>query len=341
MGHLGSMTSTLVPPLDLLWSAKPPTVSSTTAPRPLVVEKGRVFVSYGASFTAVPTLFALDASDGTTKWSAGFGSVAYVGHPAVFAGRVYLANGNSSNTKVWALDAATGTGLWTAPMGGQWEQYWAPIVVDGVLYTNGGYSGGLYGYDAASGAQSFFTALEQYDEWSPAYGAGRVLTFVGGKVRAHDPLSGAEKWQVAVGAVGDQTAPVTDGTRVYVVAGSLFAIDIATQKLAWSAPGSYVAMPAVADGTVYGVSGGSLLARDAATGALQWSVAADGALKYPPVVTNGYVYVASDASIFAFSTSTHAQKWKSSGPGGSLALGAGRLFVSTASGAVSAYLFAP
>ena len=59
------------------------------------------------------------------------------------------------------------------------------------LYFDGGTYGGLYGLSTLDGAQLFFNnQLEQYDQWSPLSFGGKVYTFIAGKLRAHDPVTG-------------------------------------------------------------------------------------------------------------------------------------------------------
>ena len=58
--------------------------------------------------------------------------------------------------------------MFQAPHSAQWERYYAPTIYDGSVYVNGGYYGGMYGFDAFGGAQQWFNSLPQYDEWTPA-----------------------------------------------------------------------------------------------------------------------------------------------------------------------------
>ncbi|AKU98417.1 hypothetical protein AKJ09_05081 [Labilithrix luteola] len=76
------------------------------------------------------------------------------------------------------------------------------------------------------------------------------------------------------------------------------------------------------------------------TGNLQWSFAADGALRYPPAIAAGYVYVASDSHVYAVSLDTHESVWQTD-VGGWLSIGAGRLFVASANGVLTAFVLSP
>jgi hypothetical protein len=308
------------------------------------VEDGRVFLTANGYFQMETPLLALSVSDGSVLWSYNFGSVFGVGHPSAVGGKVFVQNCNHTpGTKLWIFDAASGNPLLSAPFGAQWENYWSPLVVGNNVYINGGYYGGLYGFDATSGAQLFFSnSLEQYDEWSPAYFKGSVYSFVAGNLRAHDPMAGTVAWTASTtwnwAGWSMHTAPVFGDTFGYVISPpNLYGIDPSKQSIAWTANGTYSGMAAVANGAVYAISGGSLLVRDAATGALLWTFAGDGDLKYTPVLAAGYVYVASGANTYAVDTTTHAQAWKGPG-GGFLAIASGRLLVAKTDGTLVAYL---
>lgn len=328
------------PPLSLAWSAS----LGGGSVSPAVVEGGRVFATtqYGGQ-----SLYAMSVTSGAVLWEYAFGSVFSVGHPTVAQGKVYVGQcDHTPGTFLWKFEAASGSLAWKAPYSAQWENYWAPIVVGGNVYFNGGYYGGLYGLHDADGSSLFFNgALEQYDLWSPAYFGGQVFSFVAGNLRAHDPTSGATLWATPLNwnwagwSMG--TAPVFGDKFAYAIAPpNLYAVDPTTHAIAWTANGSFQSVPAVAGNTVYGISGGDLQARDATTGGLLWMYGGDGSLSYPPVVANGFVYVSSGSQVHAIDIATHTEVW--SAPfGGWLSIGSGRLFVAQSDGTLNAYALTP
>jgi outer membrane protein assembly factor BamB len=327
------------PPLTPAWS-----VSLGAAPvQPVVVEGGRVFATIVTGFSPLNELTALDANDGSVDWTYNFGNVFSVGQPAVVDGKVYVQQCNHSpGTFLWSFAAEDGALLWSAPFSAQWEHYWSPTVVGDRVYMNGGYYGGLYGFNASSGEQTFFEdSLEQYDEWSPAYANGTVFSFVSGNFRAHDPMTGSMLWTVPVtwnwNGWSMKTAPVVGSSLVYVVAPpNLHAFDPVSQSLAWTANAAFSGTPAVANGVVYAISNGTLLARDAASGAPLWSFAGDGNLWYPPVIASGHVYVASQTNVYALDATTQAVAFTDS-VGGWLAIAAGKLLVAGNDGTLTAF----
>lgn len=330
------------PPLCLAWSRQ---LDSSYALSPPVVEDGRLFIASFGTFMRNAPLYALDVSDGSDLWSYVFADADTIGFPSVFSGSVYLANGQplsaSGSADLWSFGAAAGSTQWVSPLAAQWEQYWAPIVVNGIVYTNAGAYGGLYGMSVTDGSQLFFQGLDQWDQWSPAFFNNKIYTFINGNFRKHDPGTGAVLSTVKVpftwNGYSMKTAPVFGPNYAYVIAPpSLIAIDTIAETIAWTANGTFTGTPAFSDAAVYGISNGTLQARDSGTGTLLWTFVGDLALSYPPVVANGYVYVASSANVYAVSIATHSQVWTAA-VGGWLAVAAHRLFVAGSNGTLSAY----
>jgi hypothetical protein len=330
------------PPLALSWQRK-----FGSAVHPAAAESGRVFITPRAYFSATSPLVALNLSDGSDLWSYNFGAVDSLGHPAVFAGSVYLANGKGITTPsqpfLWSIDAASGVPNWGAALTAQWEQYFAPIVVGSVAYTNAGTYGGLFGISTVDGAQEFFVSLDQTDQWSPGYFSGHIFTFINDSFRKHDPATGAVLGTLALNSTsffgfGMNTAPVFDDARAYVIAPpNLLAIDPAQLKVVWTANGTYTGTPAVAGGLVYAISAGNLVVRNAVTGILAWTFVGDAQLSYPPVIANGYVYVASNSNIYAVEIATHSQAFTAAF-GGWLSISSSRLLIAGQDGTLSAFL---
>ena len=315
---------------------------SNAALRQAVSEDGRIFVTSALYFVNVNPVWALDAATGKQLWTYNFGNINAVGFPTVSGGVAYVPQNNEPGTHVWAFDAKTGNGLFSAPMAAQWETYWSPLVVNGQLYSDGGSYGGLYGFNAITGAQLFFNnTLEQYDEWSPAWFGGAVYSFVAGNLRAHDAKTGVVQWKVSVNwnwaGWSMTTAPVFSSSLGYVIAPpNLYAIDPVQQKVAWTANGAFQGTAAVANGVVYAITQGNLQARDAATGMFLWSFAGDGGLSYPPVITPRFVYVSSGTHTYAVDPSQHSATWTAN-VGGWLSVAAGKLLIASANGTLSAY----
>ncbi|HEY2513929.1 MAG TPA: PQQ-binding-like beta-propeller repeat protein [Polyangiaceae bacterium] len=331
-----------VPPAVTSWSQA---IGNGGGLHPVTVEGGRAFVTQAGSFGATEPLVAVSVSDGSPLWTYNFGAVDSVGHPAAVGGVVYVETnkGLAGNSAVWAIDEAAGTVTWSSPFDSQWESFWAPLVVGGTLYMDGGEYGGLYAFHVADGTQLFFDgSIGQYDSWSPALFGGDVYTFIAGSIVAHDPTSGAHVSSMNVtwnwAGYSMDTAPVFSANLGYVVSPpNLVAFDPATQATSWTSNRAYTATPAVAGGVVYAISGGNLIANDAASGSYLFTFIGDGALRYPPVVANGFVYVSSDANVYAVDAKAHTSPWTAP-VGGWLTIAAGRLLVASSTGVLHGFV---
>lgn len=331
------------PPLTASWSV----ALSSAALQPVVVDNGRVFVTSDLGWVATNPVWALDSQNGNQLWNYNFGNVNQVGYPAVSGNLVYVPQNNQTpGTYLWAFNVSTGAVAWSSPIASQWETYWSPVISNGSVWTNGGYYGGLYGFNASSGAQLFnFTSLEQYDQWSPAYYNGTVYTFVAGNLRAHNPTTGAINWTASVNWIWQgwsmRTSPVITGTHALVIAPpNLHAINLTSQSVEWSANATFSGTPAIANGTVFAISGGTLQARSANGLGWQWTFNGDGQLSYPPVVAAGYVYVSSASNTYAVDVSNGQQAWTAA-VGGWLSIAEGRLFVARPNGTLQTYTLTP
>lgn len=310
---------------------------------PAVSDGKTIYVS-SSNYFGANQLWALAPDDGHTLWNYNFGDIFSVGQPTVDSGHVYVAQCNEGSTFMYSFVAADGKILWSQPFGSQWEHYWAPLVVGGRVYFDGGGYGGLYGLDQASGTQLFFASEAQWDEWSPLYLDNYVYVFTDGNLYMHDPASGTVVRSAMVAWIWNgysmNTSPVSDGASIYIISPpNLISFGPNLGSPRWTANGAYQNQPAVADGVVYAISGGQLRANDAATGTVLWTFAADSALKYPPVVAAGHVYVASDASVFAVELATQDQVWKDT-PGGWLSIARGQLLVAAQDGTLVAWSLA-
>ncbi len=318
------------PPLTPLWSVA---ASTGLKLQPVAIGRSYAFATFADMFAPSDELRAIDLSDGTTRWTAALGPVGLVGFLTYANDRVYIANSRGTSgppPRVLAFDASTGALVWITDISAQFEQYWSPLVVGATVYSNAGTYGGLAAFDAAQGSELFSISLEQTDHWCAAWSGSEIITFVGGRLRGHDPTTGSINWNDLVSTSwsnGTGTFPTVSNGRAFVIASpNLYAVDLATHVVAWVGYGSYKGMVAALGDSVFGVSSGSLVVRSASSGALQWSFAGDGALENTPVIANGFVYVSSAKNTYAVDLTTHQQVWTVA-DGGSLAVASRRLLV--------------
>lgn len=316
------------------------TSTATAAVGPAVTDGTRVYFSGNSAVVAV------DLADGGVVWSRPH-ACRNAGQAAVFDGAVYAACvGTSVAALFTGLNAADGSALFSVYMGAQGEQIWAPIKLGNTIFTNGGYYGGMYGFDARSGANVFFnSALGGWDQWSPATDGTLVYTYTSDQFHARDPATGVSQWTLSLSwtwagwSMG--TSPVVANRLAFVISPPvLHAVDLDTHAVRWSVTGlDFKETPAVANGVVYAVNAGNIRAHDAETGRYLWTFAGDGALSYPPVLTGSHLFASSDANVYAVDLATRTQVWTAPG-GGWLSVAAGKLFVTTSAG-MRAWTLAP
>ena len=331
--------------LTLQWQRN---FGSNFALNPVAAGEGKVFVSLLTYFSNVPSLFALRAEDGATLWSKNFGDVFSVNPPSFAYGNVYVQTGDhSSDTWLRAFDGDSGVQIFQAPHAAQWERYFAPTLYDGKAYVDGGYYGGMYGFDAYSGAQLWFTPLQQFDEWTPAVDAGRAYAYLG------DYASGLYGLNRSTGATdvfvpdpsfewngwGMNLAPVLGKHADIIVIndGRLISFDTASGSIRWEFHSQFSGQPSVVGDRIYAIDGGRLRVLDELTHGEFWSWAPEvGDLQGPMIVSDTHVFVSTGERVFAVDIASRQAVW-SFPVGGHLAIADGTLYVASANGVLSAF----
>ena len=259
-GHVPVSLALQAPPL-LRWEAHPFDTGIGTSG--IAVGAGRVFVVPSGQFRQMAPLVSLALDSGQERWRVDFGAVFTVNPPALDnRGTVFLATVNhASDTYLRAYDSETGTFRWRSAMAAQWGSYLAPTIVDGQVASNGGYYGGLYTFDAATGDTDHFAALPQCDQMTPvpwrdawvtltnridivdrASGSLRTIPIAGGSCNASQTpvivgdvayftdggrltavnlVDGSTLFQRNIGAYGQISS---DGSRLYVVASGAISV---------------------------------------------------------------------------------------------------------------------
>jgi len=129
------------------------------------VTGGLVYVGSSTGVVA-----ALDASNGTTRWSVE-GVWDNNSSPAVAKGVVYVGSAYGQSGRIYAIRAGTGKVLWSTSTGDAVES--SPAVANGVVYV-GCLNHDVYAVDASTGSilWSYTTGSDVVS--SPAVANGRV-----------------------------------------------------------------------------------------------------------------------------------------------------------------------
>lgn len=335
--HTGYVPVTLDPgAFTPRWRLTAPAVNGTQIVLSTVATGGgRLYVTNGTSFNSTnASLTAYSEADGAKVWSHSFQDLTYpaTNPPAYANGRVFTSAGAQEVTAMFGFDAASGTQLFKVPMSSQWENYLAPTVFSGNVYTNGGSYGGLYSFSATTGAKNYFVSLDQYDDWTPAFDSQNMYTYMAGKLRVQDPLTGAVLATIsdplyAWNGYSTNGAPVVGGGGI-VYAGNLsnpktngiVAFDIINKSVRWSASGGFAGNPAYADGYLFAVNNatGKMEVRREADGGIDWSWTSpdsDSTFSSDVLVTRNLVFVSTSTMTYAIDRSTHATVWSYRGAG--------------------------
>ncbi len=348
--HTGYTPTSLVPSqLVLRWQK---TLTPNQSLNPVAAGDGKVFVSTYVYFNAMDQFFALDAGSGNILWKMNFGSIYSVNPPSYAYGNVYIQTGNhSSDTYLWAFKGDTGSLVFRSPFSAQWERYYAPTVYDGSIYIDGGYYGGMYSFDAFTGARNWYKGLPQYDEWTPAVNEQTAFAYVGDYspgVYAIDRRTGVQQYFISDpnfdwNGWSMSLAPVlgSDNTLLAIHNGRLISFDLGNQNIKWQLSRSFAGQLSLAKGIIYALDGGALTAWDEKTGSFLWTWATTtGNLTGTIIVTDTHVLVRNSTRVFAVDLTSHTDVW-SYPASGHLALSERTLYLAGANGVLTAISLGP
>ncbi|MFL5539862.1 MAG: PQQ-binding-like beta-propeller repeat protein [Longimicrobiaceae bacterium] len=305
------------------------TVASGVVLNPPALGGGRVYVSTNAYFGR-QLLSVLDAGTGGEAWSRDFGAIHGVHPPAYADGSVYVTTSGHEDSFLWGLDAADGTLRFRSPYQNQWSRYLAPTVVGQTVYMAGGYYGGMYAF-GTDGAQRWFYATNQYDEWTPAVADGLVYAYTGDyspRLSVADAATGATVYEIPDPdfdwngwSMGIAPALGEAGDLLATQAGRLVKFDLAGRRIEWQLRGTFTGNVVVAEGTLYVFAQGQVEARRESDGALLWTwVLEDGQQPRTAIATRNLLLVSTTAHTYAIDLAARRAVW-SYPAGGHLALG--------------------
>lgn len=355
-GHTGYVPVTLDPSrFQFAWEWRRTPGGVLGAINAVVSEGGKVFVTEDDYASAV-SLHALNEADGSVAWKKDFGVVPGLNPPAVAKGMVYAATMGHQDTQLYAFRASDGTQVFQVPFESQWGHVLAPTVLDGRVYTNGGYyGGGVYAFDAASGARQWASFSGDDDMSTPA---------VDGRHAYHYSGLGLDVYAVADGSLvasipdphgpgfgySYHAAPLL-GSPDHVIAFSggafsgrasssqehydsrrlvNFSVQAATTR--WITQNAYLTHPALAKGVIYAGRNApkSFDAISEATGQVLWSWTAadtDSEFHRNVVVTDNLAFVSTDRAVYAIDLQTRQAVWSYPVPGTMSLSASGMLYI--------------
>jgi len=219
--HLEPAAETMPDPWDFFLSS------------PAVVN-GTVFFGSGDG-----NIYALDAATGAQKWRFQTGDVVH-SSPAIVDNTLYI---GSWDTYLYALDTATGKEKGSFRTGDDPLVHnhigiqSSPLLLDGVVYF-GCRDANVYAVDTSTGKQKWVFANE--GSWvnnSPVIYGGKIYfgTSIPGILLALDAKTGAPVFQLPTGTPVFASMTIAGNTLYFGnFGGTLTAVDLTTQKVAWT-----------------------------------------------------------------------------------------------------------
>ena len=186
---------------------------------------------------------------------------------------------------------------------------------------NGGYYGGIQGFNDTTGEHLWQGSADWADHWEPAVNGEYVFAPNNGDITALDHESGEVLFSIDAN-ISTQTFVLGSQNKVITYGAQLASYHIGTQTARWStsaAGGSYQ-MPAVGNGLVITVQDNLLKAFNELNGELVWQWTPSQSLQSNIVLTASHVFVASNSTTFALNLRTQDVDWEFS-QGGDLSLG--------------------
>ena len=225
--------------------------------------------------------------------------------------------------------------MWQTPYDTQGAHYLAPVVADGSVFVGGGYNGGLYSFDAVTGAVNWHADLPQYGLWSPTWWRGNILVDTN-ELDVFDATSGAK--EIAIGEFDggyvDNQATLYIPPFAYVMKyDQLIAYDLSTRAIAWTyavhTVGDLSAEMATDGSELFVVNNGTLTSIEATTGRLLWSWRASPSVSVNSnvIVTLSHVIVSTPTNTYMINRDTHLVDKMLPVGGNILAFGEGELIV--------------
>jgi len=254
-------------------------------------------------------VYALDEVTGTLKWKFQTGDVVHAS-PAIADGTLFI---GSWDSYFYALDTVTGKEKWRFKTGEDHDIYnqvgiqSSAAVMDGTVYF-GCRDSNLYALDAATGTKKW--AFNNKGSWvigSPAVKDGKVYfaTSDTSMLYAVDAKSGTALFSIKYNRWPLFSSPAIAGNMLYVGSheGKLMAVDLASQKTAWT----FQTDGSIQNGTTYTKEDGTPKYEAAFADDFYESMVIGvnkmmtvGAILSSPVVVNSVIYVGStDGNLYA------------------------------------------
>lgn len=287
-------------------------------------------------------LHALNEYDASEKWQHSF--MGTLNPPAVTDGQVFVATTGYQDSFMWGFSADMGRQQFKTAFLSQWPNFYAPTVDSGVVYSAGGYYGGLNSFNTTDGTKLWHTDLGYRDKWTPAIDetnayvfmpetcslcenagltivnkmTGSIIATISDPYYDHDWRSIDDKGSPVIGSnhdvfvVNKIGSPVNEDRTNHLIS-----FNTESLSINWALPGTFRTNPAFAKGVVYATNNSPLQleARDELSGSLLWTwtppTAYDAGRDFYGniIVTDNIVFVSTDTRVYAININSHDEVW--------------------------------
>jgi len=311
--HTGAIVAT-VSPANFTRRFNLPTTDQYSST--IAIDSNMIFAIQGGRFGKW-TLQAISEDTGKEAWNIDLGTLSRVNPPAAANGKVYVTSTGHSDSYLWIFDQRDGKLLAKQAMSSQWENYLAPTIYNGSVYSDYGYYGGMAKYDATSAVLQWGIGLPQFDGWTPAVDSQYAYTYVNGTFYALNAATGDTAYTVVDprfswhGWSADGSVVLGSGMLFAYDGGRLSAMNLATRAITWYLQGNGVAsQPALGAKSLYllHANGTVLEARDPVSGTQQW-VASLGGSYNNVIVTSNLAFVSNSTNTLAIDLATQKIVW--------------------------------
>lgn len=263
------------------------------------------------------TVKAISEDTSAEVWHVDLGTLSRVNPPAAANGKVYVTSTGHEDSYLWIFDQRDGKLLAKQAMSSQWENYLAPTIYGGNVYSDYGYYGGMAKYDGVSAAPQWQVGLAQFDGWTPAVDSQFAYTYVNGTFHALNAATGVVAYTVVDpryswhGWSADGSVVLGSGMLFAVDGGRLSAMNLGTRAITWYLQGNGVTgQPALGAKALYVLhaNGTVLEAHDPVTGTQQWVATLNGTYRNLIVTTN-LAFVSNETTTLAIDLATQKTVW--------------------------------
>lgn len=311
----------------------------------VAVKDGMLYVTPNGFFPDA-FLAAIDARTGIESWRYSFPKSKSISPVTYDNGHVYVQQGSQiDDSRVWSFDAISGKVDWTSLYIDQLRSYSAPTVSNGMVFVDGGFSGGLIAIQQSTGERLYYRETASYDRWTPTIHNGRLFTWIDGDFTEHLPATGEALWSIDLGWNFSKSSmnslAAIEGNNAYVIGHpGLYAIDLTTHKQLWKVGDAFAGSPALAQDTVFATQQGLVKAYDASTGAPRGVYDAREILSGQVVVTDDSIIATSETNTFIFDRATRINR-TTLPYGGKLSIADDSLYIASATGFIAAIQLHP